>query len=55
MVGARSTRSGRLHFDCMTLGVIPDELDAISASAGVASSISANNFILKSSLSGPFS
>src|SRR5678815_4720706 len=49
------TRSGCLHFDCMTLGVIPDELDAIRELAGVASSISANNFILKSGRSGPFS
>jgi hypothetical protein len=49
------TRSGCLHFDCMTLGVIPDELDAISESAGVASSMSANNLILNSGRSGPFS
>src|ERR1051326_1950440 len=34
--GAGVTGSGCLHFDCMTLGVIPDELDAISESAGVA-------------------
>src|SRR5205814_8297590 len=49
------TRSGCLHCDCMTLGVIPDELDAMSESAGVASSMSANNLILKSGRSGPFS
>src|SRR5258705_4077268 len=50
-----STRSGCLHFDCMTLGVIPDELDAMIESGGVAASISANNLILKSGRSGPFS
>jgi hypothetical protein len=33
---------GRLHFDCMTLGVMPEELDAMSESGGVASSMSAN-------------
>src|SRR5713101_3242283 len=49
------TRSGCLHFDCITLGVIPDELDAISESTGAAASMSANNFILKSGRSGPFS
>src|SRR5438034_7300558 len=49
------TRSGCLHFDCMTLGVIPDELDAINESVGVESSMSANNLILKSGRSGPFS
>src|SRR6266849_6440213 len=48
-------RSGRVHFDCMTLGVMPDELDAMIESGGVASSMSANNFILKSGRSGPFS
>src|SRR6266571_671121 len=48
-------RSGRLQADCMTLGVIPDELDAISESGGVALSMSANNLILKSGRSGPFS
>src|SRR6266478_7065609 len=48
-------RSGRLHADCMTLGVIPDELDAMIESEGVALSISANNLILKSGRSGPFS
>ena len=49
------TRSGRLHFDCMTLGVIPDELDAMSESTGAASSMSANSFILNSGRSGAFS
>src|SRR5262249_29563498 len=48
-------RSGCLAFDCITLGVIPDELDAMIESSGVASSMSANNFILKSGRSGPFS
>src|SRR5260221_10970703 len=48
-------RSGYLHFDCMTLGVIPEELDAISESGDVASSMSAYNLILKSGRSGPFS
>src|SRR3954452_10993794 len=48
-------RSGCLQFDCMTLGVIPDELDAMIESTGVASSMSANNLILKSGLSGAFS
>ena len=35
--------------------VIPDELEAIIESEGVASSISANNLIFKSGFSGPFS
>ena len=48
-------RSGCVHLDCMTLGVIPDELEAMMESSGVASSISANSFILKSGRSGPFS
>src|SRR5947207_7143678 len=48
-------RSGRLHFDWITLGVIPDELEAIIESGGVASSMSAKSFILKSGRSGPFS
>src|SRR5882672_9834822 len=48
-------RSGCLHCDCITLAVIPEELEAISESGGVASSISANNLILKSGRSGPFS
>src|SRR6266699_2877205 len=48
-------RSGCLHCDCITLGVIPEQLEAIIESAGVAASISANNFILKSGRSGPFS
>src|SRR5262245_44097012 len=39
----------------MTLGVMPDELDAMIESTGVASSMSANNLILKSTRSGPFS
>src|SRR6266436_3662815 len=39
----------------MTLIVIPDELDAMSESAGVTSSISAKSLILKSCRSGPFS
>src|SRR5207237_3925639 len=41
--------------DCITLGVIPDELEAMMESSGAASSICANNFILKSGRSGPFS
>ena len=36
-----TTRSGCLHFDCITLGVIPDELEARSESTGVTSSMSA--------------
>ena len=48
-------RSGCLQADCMTLIVIPDELDAMMESTGVTASISANNLILKSGLSGPFS
>src|SRR5438128_12332915 len=48
-------RSGCLDFDCITLGVIPDELEAMMVSSGAASSIWANNFILKSGRSGPFS
>src|SRR5712692_7776481 len=48
-------RSGCLHCDCITLAVIPEELDAISESGGVAASMSANNLILKSGRSGPFS
>jgi hypothetical protein len=44
-----------LHFDCAALGVMPEELDAMSESGGVASSMSANSFILKSCRSGPFS
>src|SRR5580692_5100804 len=48
-------RSGRLHADWMTSIVSPDELDARIESGGVASSISANNFALKSGRSGPFS
>src|SRR6266849_10745602 len=39
----------------MTLIVIPDELEAMIESGGVASSMSANNLILKSGRSGPFS
>src|SRR5258707_7423427 len=39
----------------MTLGVIPDELEARSESTGVTSSMSAYSFILKSGRSGPFS
>jgi hypothetical protein len=39
----------------MTLMVSPDELDAMIESCGVAASISANSFILKSWRSGPFS
>src|SRR5580692_6719282 len=48
-------RPGRLHADCITLGVIPEELDAMIELGGVASSMSANNLILKSFRSGPFS
>src|SRR5882724_6445752 len=39
----------------ITLGVIPDELEARSESTGVISSMSAYSFILKSGRSGPFS
>src|SRR6266851_1201013 len=39
----------------MTVIVNPDELDAMIESGGVTSSISANNLILKSGRSGPFS
>src|SRR5580700_529624 len=48
-------RSGCLQADCITLIVIPDELDAMIESTGVAPSISANTLILKSGRSGPFS
>ncbi len=48
-------RSGCLQADCMTLIVIPDELDAMIDCGGVAASISANSLILKSGRSGPFS
>src|SRR5437016_579424 len=48
-------RSGRRQPDWIVLIVNPDELDAIIESAGVASSRSVNNFILKSGRSGPFS
>src|ERR1700741_1545517 len=47
--------SGCLALVCITLGVMPDELDAIIESTGVASSMSANSLILKSTRSGPFS
>src|SRR5207302_9283490 len=50
-----STRSGCLHFDCMTLGVIPEELDAMIESTGRVASMSANSFILNSGRSGAFS
>ena len=49
------TRSGCLHFDCITLGVIPEELDAMNESAGVAASMSAKSLILNSGRSGAFS
>src|SRR5580692_6423899 len=48
-------RSGFLQADCITLMVIPDELDAMSESEGVAASMPANSLILKSGRSGPFS
>src|SRR5579872_184061 len=48
-------RSGFLQADCVTLMVIPDELDAMIESEGVNASISANSLILKSARSGPFS
>ena len=48
-------RSGCLHFDCITLGVIPDELEAMIESGGVAASMSAKSFILNSGRSGAFS
>ena len=50
-----STRSGRLHSVCITLGMMLDELDAMIESGGVAASMSANSLILKSGRSGPFS
>jgi hypothetical protein len=49
------TLSGCLQADWMTLGVMPDELEAMIESTGVASSIAANYFCLKSGRSGPFS
>src|SRR3954453_15926213 len=39
----------------MTLGVKPEELEAMIESGGLASPISANSLILKSGHSGPFS
>jgi hypothetical protein len=48
-------RSGYLQADCITLIVMPDELDAMSESDGVAASMSANSLILKSGRSGQFS
>ena len=48
-------RSGCAQFACMTLGVIPDELDAMKESTGVTASMSTKSFILKSGRSGPFS
>jgi len=39
----------------MTLIVIPEELEAMRESGGVASSMSANSLILNSGRSGPFS
>src|ERR1700759_4594909 len=49
------TRSGCLQSDWITLGVIPEELEAMIESTGVFSSMSANVFILKPGGGGPFS
>src|SRR5262249_39797259 len=48
-------RPGRLAPDWITSMVMPEELEARIALGGVASSISANNFALKSGRSGAFS
>ena len=45
-------RSGRLRADWITSIVMPEELEAMIEPGGVASSISANNFALKSGRSG---
>ena len=50
-----TVRSGRRHWACMTLIVMPDELDAMIASGGVASSMSANSLTFSSGRSGAFS
>lgn len=50
-----TVRSGRRHSAWMTLIVIPDELDAMIAPGGVASSMSANSGTLSSGRSGAFS
>lgn len=50
-----TVRSGRRHSAWMTLIVMPDELDAMIASGGVASSMSANSLTLSSGRSGAFS
>ena len=49
--GSRSARQA----DCITLILSPEELDAMIDSGGVAASISAKSFTLKSWRSGPFS
>src|ERR1700726_3124974 len=48
-------RSGGLHCDWLTPIGMPDELEARIVVSGVSASMSANNLILKSGLSGPFS
>lgn len=50
-----TVRSGRRHLAWMTLIVMPDELDAMIAPGGVASSMSANSGTLSSGRSGAFS
>src|SRR5258708_37075321 len=46
---------GCLHCDWLTPIGMPDELEARIVVSGVSASMSANNLILKSGLSGPFS
>src|SRR6202035_3380231 len=48
-------RSGCLHCDWLTPIGMPDELEARIVVSGVIASMSANNLILNSGLSGPFS
>ena len=50
-----TVRSGRRHWAWISLIVMPDELEAMIASGGVASSMSANSFTFSSGRSGPFS
>ena len=50
-----TVRSGCTHSACITLIVIPDELEAMIASRGVAASMSANSLTFSSGRSGAFS
>ena len=50
-----TVRSGYRHSACMTLILMPDELDAMITSGRAASSISANSLTLSSGRSGAFS